>query len=61
MYDPHLNIQIYSVVEITKPEHMMELMCYTKHTFLPKVKSIENTKKILIPPVININKHISVK
>lgn len=46
-----LNIQIYSVIEISKPKHMMELVCDTKHTFLTKIKSFENIKEILIPPV----------
>ena len=52
---PHLNIQIYSVVQITKPEDMMELMCDTKHTFLAKVQSTKNIEKILIPPAIDTN------
>lgn len=52
---PHLNIQIYSVVQITKPEDMMELMCDTKHTFYAKVQSTKNIKKILIPPAIDTN------
>ena len=47
----NLNIQIYSVIEISKPKHMMELVCDTKHTFLAKIKSFENIKEILIPPV----------
>lgn len=38
----HLNFQIYSVIEISKPKHMMELVYDTKHTFLTKIKSIEN-------------------
>ena len=46
----HLNFQIYSVIQISKPKHMMELMCDTKHTFLTKIKSIKNIKEILIPP-----------
>ena len=37
----------------------MELMCDAKHTFLSKVETIENSKKILITPVININKRTS--
>lgn len=49
----HLNIQIYSVIEISKPKHMMELVCETKHTFLTKIKSFENIKEVLIPPAAN--------
>ena len=29
----------------------MELVCDTKHTFLTKIKSFENIKEILVPPV----------
>ena len=49
----HLNFQIYSVIEISKPKHMMELVFDAKHTFLTKIKTFENIKEILIPPVTN--------
>lgn len=53
MNSSHLNFQLYSVIEISKPKHMMELMCDTKHTFLTQIKAIENIKEILIPPITN--------
>ena len=50
--DAHLNLQsVNAIIDITKPEQMMELTRYIKHIFLTKIQSTQNVVEVLVASV----------